>query len=228
MRLEGATWRPDGVPVLVDLDLEVAPGRITAILGRSGCGKSSLLRVLAGVRALESGRVSARPARPAFVFQDPTLLPWRSVRANVDLPLELSGAEPDTRRQAVDAALASVGLAAFADRLPAELSGGQRMRASLARALVARPGLLLLDEPFAALDLVTRADMLRLVLHAHAELGCTTVLVTHDVGDAARLADRVLVVDGPPLRVVADHPIAAPRPRDSATVGGLLAALVES
>lgn len=211
-----ASWRPGGVAVLDGLHLAFEGGRITALLGRSGCGKSSLLRVLAGVRPLDGGEVQGRPARVGFVFQEPALLPWRTVRQNVALPAEL-GLPGD-----VDAALAAVGLADHAERLPAALSGGQRMRVSLARALVGRPELLLLDEPFAALDLATRAQMHRLVLDAHAALGCTTVLVTHDVADAARLADRIVRVDGPPLRVHADLAVPAPRPRDAAVLAGVV------
>ncbi len=217
--LRGATWGPGGTPILDRFDLEVASGTITALLGPSGCGKSSLLRVIAGLRPLSAGTVERAAARVSFVFQDPSLLPWRTVRQNVALPAEFGPVG------GVDAAIAAVGLAAHADKLPAALSGGQRMRASLARALVSRPDLLLLDEPFAALDHATRAEMQALVLQAHAETGCTVVLVTHDVPDAARLADRVLLVEGPPLRVRRDLAVAAPRPRSAPELAAVFAAV---
>lgn len=214
--LRDVSWRPGGVPVLAEFSLSLEEGRITAILGRSGCGKSSLLRVLAGLRTLDGGEVVRAAVRVGFVFQDPALLPWRTVRENVQLPAEFGTIG------SVDAVLAQVGLVEHANKLPAALSGGQRMRASLARALVSRPELLLLDEPFAALDVATRADMTALLLAAHAELGCTVALVTHDLADAARLADRVVVVDGPPLRVVREVSIAADRPRSAADVAAVV------
>lgn len=217
LELCDATWRPDGVAVLDAFSLRLEPGAITAVLGRSGCGKSSLLRVLAGLRTLDAGEVLGRPARLGFVFQEPALLPWRSAAANVALTLP-AGTPAGAAREA----LASVGLAGRGDALPRALSGGQRMRVSLARALVSRPELLLLDEPFAALDAATLADMQRLVLDAHASLGCTVVLVTHDRALAARLADRIVVVAGPPLRVSLDLPVAAPRPRSPEMVGELV------
>ena len=160
IRLDGVSWAPDGHTgphrfVLDRFDLAVEPGRITTIVGPSGCGKSSLLRLLAGLRAPDAGRVTGVPDRKAFVFQDAALLPWLSLRANVALPGRF-GPIAD-----VDDALARVGLAAHADKLPAALSGGQRMRGSLARALVARPELVLLDEAFAALDGLTRAAVQR-------------------------------------------------------------------
>ncbi|MSQ02974.1 MAG: ABC transporter ATP-binding protein [Myxococcales bacterium] len=220
-----ACWRPDGAPIIDGLDLELEAGRITAILGRSGCGKSSLLRLLAGVGALHGGSITGRPSRVGFVFQDPALLPWRTVRQNVGLPAEL-GLQTDPG--AVQAAIDAVGLTGHADKLPAALSGGQRMRVSLARALVTRPQLLLLDEPFAALDAATRLDMQRLMLDAHAALACTTVLVTHDVADAARLADRILRVDGPPLAVVAELALTAPRPRSPDDVAAVVRTLEEA
>lgn len=214
--LRDVSWRPAGALVLHRFSLSLEEGRITAILGRSGCGKSSLLRVLAGLRALDGGAVVRAGTRLSFVFQEPALLPWRTVRENVRLPGEF-GPVGD-----VEHALAQVGLTEHAHKLPAALSGGQRMRASLARALISRPELLLLDEPFGALDVATRAEMTDLVLRAHADLGCTIVLVTHDLADAARLADRVVVVDGPPLRVVRSVSILTARPRSAADVAALV------
>ncbi len=222
LTVAGACWRPDGASIIEGFDLSLEPGRVTAVLGPSGCGKSSLLRLLAGVRALDGGSITGRAARVGFVFQDPALLPWRSVRQNLALPAELGVV---TEKGAIEAAIEAVGLGGHADKLPSALSGGQRMRVSLARALLTRPELLFLDEPFAALDLATRREMQRLVLDAHASLGCTTVLVTHDVADAARLADRVLRVDGPPLRVVADVAVSASRPRSPDDVATVVRAL---
>lgn len=220
LELLGATWRPAGTAVLDRFSLRIEPGAITAVLGRSGCGKSSLLRVIAGLRQLEAGEVRGRPARLGFVFQEPSLLPWRSAAENVALTLPTGSAGGEAL-----AALASVGLAGRGEALPRSLSGGQRMRVSLARALVSRPELLLLDEPFAALDAATLAEMQHLVLAAHAALGCTVVLVTHDRALAARLADRILVVEGPPLRIALDLPAPFPRPRPPEAVGELVQAL---
>ncbi|MBM4368904.1 MAG: ABC transporter ATP-binding protein [Deltaproteobacteria bacterium] len=212
----GLGWSPGGRAVLDAFDLDVARGQLSAIVGRSGCGKSSLLRLLAGVRAPDRGTVSGVPSRRGFVFQDPALLPWRSLRDNVALPGQLG---VDT--EAVDAAIARVGLADHADKLPGELSGGQRMRASLARALVSRPEILFLDEPFAALDGATRRDLASIV--AALLPGVTVVMVTHDLADAARLADRVVLVDGPPLRVVLDLPLSSERPRAPSEVAAVVA-----
>ncbi len=223
LELVGATWRPDRTAILDGFSLRLDPGAITAVLGRSGCGKSSLLRVIAGLRELEAGEVRGRPARLGFVFQEPSLLPWRSAAENVALTLP-AGSAPG----AALAALESVGLAGRGEALPRSLSGGQRMRVSLARALLSRPELLLLDEPFAALDAATLAEMQHLLLAAHAALGCTVVLVTHDRALAARLADRILVVEGPPLRVTLDLAARVPRPRSPEAVGELVQAMEEA
>ncbi|MDP2317351.1 MAG: ABC transporter ATP-binding protein [Pseudomonadota bacterium] len=219
IRLEGVTWAPEGHRVLERFDLSVEEGRITAIVGPSGCGKSSLLRLLAGLRPPDAGRVTGVPARKAFVFQDAALLPWLTLRANVALPGRF-GPIGD-----VDEALARVGLAPHADKLPAALSGGQRMRGSLARALVARPELVLLDEAFAALDGLTRAAVQREFLALQAEHGWTVVMVTHELVDAVGLSDRVIAVSGPPLVIRADLPVPFPRPRDPSAVPALIAQL---
>jgi ABC-type nitrate/sulfonate/bicarbonate transport system ATPase subunit len=223
IRIEGLSWRPEGRPVLDEFSVGFAHGRLTAIVGPSGCGKSSLLRLIAGLRPADGGRVLGRMGPQAFVFQDPALLPWLTLRENVLLPNTLSGDAPDPA--AAQSTLVELGLADHAEHLPAALSGGQRMRASLARALLARPSLVLLDEPFAALDRLTRRALQALVLERSQGEGWTTLLVTHDLGDAARLAQRVLVVDGPPLRVVADIPCPQPRPRDPEAVGEVVRAI---
>ena len=203
--LRGARWAPSGNAVLDGLDLELHDGEVTAILGASGCGKSSLLRIVAGLRTLDGGVVTGVPAQKAFVFQDAALLPWRTLRDNVALPMELAGARDEAR---VDDALAQVGLTAQADALPRALSGGQRMRGNLARALVADAQLVLLDEAFGSLDAVTRRIVQEAFAAIRARHGWTVLLVTHDPEDAIRLADRVLLVDGPPLRVREDLRVA--------------------
>jgi ABC-type nitrate/sulfonate/bicarbonate transport system ATPase subunit len=219
IRLENVTWAPDGHVVLDRLSIELEPGKITAIVGPSGCGKSSLLRVLAGLRPPDGGSVTGVPARKAFVFQDAALLPWRTLRENVALPGRF-GPIAD-----VDDALARVGLTGHGHKLPAALSGGQRMRGSLARALVARPELVLLDEAFAALDGLTRAAVQRAFLALQAEHGWTVVMVTHELADAVGLSDRVVAVAGPPLVVCDDIAVGLPRPRDPAALPPLVGRL---
>lgn len=199
---------PDGTPLARGLDLTLAEGAITVLLGPSGCGKSSVLRLAAGLLKPTGGRILA-PERRAFVFQRPTLLAWRTVRQNVALPLEL-GAEPGMD---VDAALELVDLGDHADRLPAELSGGMQMRASLARALVTAPDALFLDEPFAALDALTRRRLQRRFVELHQAQPRTVLWVTHDIDEALLLGDRLLVLGGPPVHVVRDEVLSRPRPR---------------
>jgi NitT/TauT family transport system ATP-binding protein len=220
VRVRGVRRRfPGGVEALSGVDLDVAPGEFVALLGPSGCGKSTLLRLVAGLDRADGGLVEVLgPASSiAFVFQDAHLLPWRTVLANVMLPLELSGAPAGARLDEARAAIEQVGLADAMDRRPAELSGGMRMRVSLARALVTRPRLLLLDEPFAALDELTRHrldDQLRALWQ---RLGMTVLFVTHAITEAAYLAERAVVFSPRPARVVAERRIALPRERDAAT-----------
>lgn len=207
--VRGLRWSPGRTVVFDGLNLDLHPGRFTAIVGRSGCGKSSLLRFVAGVRTPDAGTVTGVPPARGFVFQDPALLPWRTLWENACLPAQLGAAASDP--VAVAGVLARVGLAEHAHKLPAALSGGQRMRASLARALLSRPEVLFMDEALAALDGATRRDVVDVVTGLGP--GLTVLLVTHDLADAARLADRVLVVDGPPFHVLADVAVTAPRPR---------------
>ncbi len=215
---------PGGVLALEAVDLELAPGELIALVGPSGCGKSTLLRAIAGLVRISTGelRIAGLPpeaartqwGRHAFVFQDPTLLPWRTVRDNVALPLELGKpAAPADTRAAVDRALDLVGLTEFADTHPAELSGGMRMRASLARALVTRPQLLLLDEPFGALDEPTREHLDDELLRLWQRDGFAAVAVTHSLVEAITLADRVLVMSPRPGRVLHTVHVDLPRPR---------------
>ncbi len=203
-----------GRRVLDGLDLTVGVGEFVALLGRSGSGKSTLLRVLAGLDDAASDGVSGEvevPGSVAMAFQEPRLLPWRSVRDNVAL-----GLHRDDAGEVADRALAEVGLTERAGAWPLTLSGGEAQRASLARALVREPDLLLLDEPFGALDALTRLSMHRLVLDLWERHGPGILLVTHDVDEALALADRVLVLDDG--RIVADH---APGPRPREDLAGL-------
>lgn len=201
--------------VLDGIDLAIRPGEFVALLGRSGSGKSTLLRVLAGLDKDYSGALST-PDTLAVAFQDPRLMPWKRVLANVTLGLR--GPAPAGRARA---ALAEVGLSGHATAWPATLSGGEAQRAALARALVRDPALLLLDEPFAALDALTRLTMHDLVLDLWQRRRPGVLLVTHDVDEALSLADRVLVLAGG--RFTVDRPVELDRPRDrgTATFGAL-------
>jgi NitT/TauT family transport system ATP-binding protein len=214
IRLRGVRRSFNGGVVAIDgIDLEVPQGEFVAILGPSGCGKSTLLRLIAGLDAPQGGEVVVRGgsaladrARLAYVFQDAHLLPWRTVQRNVELPLELAGIDRAQRSAAAAQCIAQVGLADAAGRYPAQLSGGMRMRASLARALVTDPELLLLDEPFAAVDEITR-QRLDEQLHAlWAGRRVTVLFVTHSISEAAFLAQRIVVLSPRPARVVADLP----------------------
>ena len=185
---------PDGELLFGGLELTAPPGSIVALVGASGCGKSTALRLAAGLLQPSSGRVSAAEGDRAFVFQAPTLLPWRSLRANVELPLELRGvAGPERRSRAVDV-LEAVGLGTALEKLPHELSGGMQMRASVARALVTHPALLCLDEPFGALDALTRRRLHGVFLDVWRRRRPTVLLVTHDIDEAIYLSDVVYVL----------------------------------
>jgi NitT/TauT family transport system ATP-binding protein len=210
---------PNGTEALAGVDLEVGAGEFLSLLGPSGCGKSTLLRLIAGLVRPSSGEVAfAAGARPAgggvgFVFQDATLMPWATALANARLPLRLRGVARGEADARAAAALAAVGLSGFERTWPRELSGGMRMRVSLARALVTRPSLLLMDEPFAALDEITRHRLNDDLLRLRAESGATVVFVTHSVSESVYLSSRVAVVAARPGRVAASLPIEAPFPR---------------
>jgi NitT/TauT family transport system ATP-binding protein len=205
---------PNGVAALRAVDCALAPGELVALVGPSGCGKSTLLRALAGLYAPSAGtvRVADRPPEEArrdvapigVVFQQPRLLAWRTVARNVGLPLELSGLARSERAVRAAALLATVGLADFAGAYPHQLSGGMRMRVAVARALVHRPALLLMDEPFAALDELTRETLQEELLVLRARHRFTTLFVTHNVFEAVFLADRVLVMSARPGRIAAE------------------------
>jgi NitT/TauT family transport system ATP-binding protein len=196
-------------------DLDLAPGEIVALVGPSGCGKSTALRLLAGLESPTGGTVSRRPGRgeTAVVFQSPTLAPWLSAAANVALPLELAGMGGRDSRTRAAQALERVGLGASIDARPAQLSGGMAMRASLARALVTGPKLLLLDEPFAALDEITRRGLADDVLALWSATRPAIVFVTHNVEEAVYMAARVVVMTRGPGRSGGETVIEGPLPR---------------
>jgi NitT/TauT family transport system ATP-binding protein len=236
MELKAVDRRYDtGLLALQGVDLRIAPGEFVSLLGPSGCGKSTVLRLLAGLDLPSAGQVlhggvpANGPSRDAgYVFQEPTLMPWADVQANVELPLRLQGLAAAPRARAAQAVLASVGLAEFARAMPRELSGGMKMRVSMARALVTRPALLLLDEPFAALDEITRFGLNQALLDLWRPLGgspgleaagasaFTAVFVTHSIYEAVFLSQRVLVMSARPGRVVADVAVAGPARRTPA------------
>jgi NitT/TauT family transport system ATP-binding protein len=218
--LRGVTKTYDsGVVALGPIDLEVRKSEFVSLLGPSGCGKSTALRLVAGLSAPTSGTVrvahhGAKAGRSiGFVFQEPTLMPWSSVHENVRLPLKLAHVpqgEADTR---VGEALAQVGLAEFADAYPRELSGGMKMRVSLARALVTDPDILLMDEPFAALDEITRFKLNNDLLALWRNLGKTVIFVTHSVFESVYLSQRVIVMTPRPGRIAAEFRIDTAEPR---------------
>jgi NitT/TauT family transport system ATP-binding protein len=213
------TWA-SGVEAVRPTDLHFAAGQTTALVGPSGCGKSTLLRMIAGLESPSAGRIeigglppaeTTKAAGLAVAFQDPSLLPWRSVRGNIELALSLARKPVDAA--AVDDLIALVGLEGFADTRPAELSGGMRQRAAIARALATGPRLLLLDEPFGAVDELTRQQLAQDLPRIWEARGTTTILVTHSVTEAVMLSDRVVVLSARPAEVVADIAVPLPRPR---------------
>jgi NitT/TauT family transport system ATP-binding protein len=220
--LRGVTKVYDnGVMALGAFNLDVRKGEFVSLLGPSGCGKSTALRLIAGLNAPTSGSVGvfqphgqARAGRGiGFVFQEPTLMPWTSVRENVRLPLKLAHAPAAEANARVSEALAQVGLAEFADAYPRELSGGMKMRVSLARALVTDPGILLMDEPFAALDEITRFRLNNDLLSLWRDLRKTVIFVTHSVFESVYLSQRVIVMTARPGRLGAEFRIDATEPR---------------
>jgi NitT/TauT family transport system ATP-binding protein len=212
---------PNGTLALSDLNFKVRAGDFLSLLGPSGCGKSTALRIIAGLTAPSQGTVewpaqmaADRTSRIGFVFQEPTLMPWASVFDNAALPLVLKGVAGETVAKRVNAALDRVGLAKFAHVFPRELSGGMRMRVSIARALVTEPQLLLMDEPFAALDEITRFKLNNDLLQVWQATGTTVVFVTHSVFESVYLSSRILVMSARPGRVSSEVAIDAPYPRD--------------
>jgi NitT/TauT family transport system ATP-binding protein len=211
----------NGVVALDGIDLAIASGAFVSLLGPSGCGKSTLLRIISGLVEPSQGmrRWSGNGSAPGsigFVFQEPTLMPWTSVAENIYLPLRLAGVARRDAAPRIDEAIAAVGLDGFAGAYPRELSGGMKMRVSIARALITRPRLLLLDEPFAALDEITRLKLNEDLLRLWQGEKWTVVFVTHSVFESVFLADRVVVMTRHPGRIAADLAIALPYPRETA------------
>jgi NitT/TauT family transport system ATP-binding protein len=211
---------PTGTTALAGLDLDVREGEFLSLLGPSGCGKSTALRIIAGLSAPTHGAVEWAAAaqartggRVGFVFQEPTLMPWTNVFNNVRLPLKLAGTTADRTRARVQAALERVGLQNFSRAYPRELSGGMRMRVSIARALVTEPQLLLMDEPFAALDEITRFKLNDDLLAMWQALRTTVVFVTHSVFESVYLSSRIAVMAARPGRIFTELAVDAPYPR---------------
>jgi NitT/TauT family transport system ATP-binding protein len=212
--LEGIAKRfATGTEALRDLSFSVADGEFVSLLGPSGCGKSTALRLIAGLLTPDAGRVDYPNGKPeiGFVFQEPTLMPWADALTNARLPLDLKKIPRTAANEAATAALARVGLAGFESAFPRELSGGMKMRVSIARALAAQPKLLLLDEPFAALDEITRNELGDDLLKLWRADGLTVLFVTHSAAESSYLAGRVLVMTPRPGRITADIKLPAGR-----------------
>jgi len=218
------------IQALDRVSLDVAPGEFVCLLGASGCGKSTLLNLIVGLYDVTAGTIDVGGRRVALVFQEPALFPWLTVRKNVELGMRFRGVPARERREKALALLRLVHLEGFAERRPHELSGGMRQRVAIARALAQEADVLLMDEPFGALDAMTRD-----VLHDELESiwsrsGTTVLFVTHDVREAVRLGDRVVLLSSRPGRVVGEFPIGIPRPRsrDSAAVAETTAEITEA
>jgi NitT/TauT family transport system ATP-binding protein len=225
LRFEGISKTfSNGVTAIADVGLTIRPGEFVSLLGPSGCGKSTLLKLIAGLAQPSAGTIDwpqstydvegAPEPSLGFVFQEPTLLPWRTVFANVQLPLMLSGVSQRDSKERVAEALELVGLSAFAGSYPRQLSGGMKMRVSIARALVTRPQILLMDEPFAALDEITRIKLNDDLLQLFFRQSLTVIFVTHSVYESVYLSSRIVVMSARPGRISADIPIDVSYPRD--------------
>ncbi len=223
LRVEGATKvyesKSGSVHALEDLSLDVKEGELITILGPSGCGKTTLLWAMSGLHALSGGRITLdgaevdgpRPQEIGMIFQEANLLPWRNLRQNIEFPFEIKKKPVDAAR--VESLLRETSLSEFTDSMPRELSGGMQQRASIVRALAQNPSVLLMDEPFGALDAFTRDEMNLLLLRLWTESGQTIVFVTHNISEAIFLADRVVVLTPRPGRLAHIYEIDLPRPR---------------
>ncbi len=207
---------PDGTHALDEVSFDVGRGELVSVVGPSGCGKSTLLKVASGLVEASAGHCEVDRARLGYVFQDPTLLPWRTVRRNVELLLQFDGVPKADRREIARRNLELVGLTGFEDHLPRWLSGGMRMRVSLARALARRPEVFLFDEPFGALDEITRERLNDELLSLFVTEGFAGLFITHSIPEACFLSTRVLVMSARPGRIVAEFPVpfAFPRPHE--------------
>lgn len=204
----------NGTRALDEVDLQIRPGEFVSLVGPSGCGKSTMLRLAAGFEKATTGTVEVATDHLGYVFQEATLLPWRTVARNVELPAELAGVPKAARRTAAQDAIERVGLAGFEHHRPAQLSGGMRMRASIARALTMKPEVFLFDEPFGALDEITRQRLNSEVGNLFVRDGFAGVFVTHSVPESVYMSTRVVVLNGQPGRVAADIPVPFAYPRD--------------
>jgi NitT/TauT family transport system ATP-binding protein len=223
IRIEGATkvyeTKTGPVHALENFSVEVNPGELVTILGPSGCGKTTLLWAMSGLHALTRGRIlldgtavtGPRPHEVGMIFQDANLLPWRNLRQNIEFPFEIKRRPVDSAR--IESLLQETGLVDFQKAYPRELSGGMQQRASIVRALAQDPSVLLMDEPFGALDAFSRDEMNLLLLRLWAESGKTIAFVTHNIGEAIFLADRVVVMTPRPGRLARVYTIELPRPR---------------
>ena len=207
---------PSGLDALAPTTFSLYPSEFVSLVGPSGCGKSTMLRLIAGLVEPTTGKacLGSGTTKIGFVFQDPTLMPWATVSENIQLPLKLSKTLEQAPKDDVGTVLDLVGLMDFRDAYPRELSGGMKMRASIARALIIQPDLLLLDEPFAALDEFTRAQLNEDLLHLWQQEKWTSIFVTHSIREAVFLSNRVLVMSPRPGRIIADVPVRFDHPRD--------------
>lgn len=203
----------DGTQALDNVNLNIQSGEFVTIVGPSGCGKSTLLRLASGLLAQTQGLCDVDRTSLGYVFQDPTLLPWRTVRRNVELNAELAGMDKPSRQNAANAAIELVNLTGNEDKYPKQLSGGMKMRCSLARSLVLQPNLFLFDEPFAALDEITREHLNDELLHLFQNQLFASLFITHSIQEAVFLSTRVLVMSARPGRIIAEHTVDFPYPR---------------